>query len=86
MIQIVVKNKSKIYRWYNRVNDKKQIKEIENKSESWKRLEKDGYIILEQKNAKEKYTGFCKIIEKSSMENDIDDWIYYKRRSKKNEI
>lgn len=84
---------------YWKVENRKRIEEIEFNSENWvvyKESLESSYILLGQRNASNKSTGFYKVIENSkakvveklfgSLEvyakNSNDDWIYYERKSK----
>lgn len=83
-------------RLYLKVTDARKIQKIESRSMNWvvKGIaEKYNYIILEQRDAYEKPTGYCRIIkrERAIIENRLwgkpnvwarcsKDWVYYERR------
>ena len=85
---------------YDRVNDRKRIQEIRNKSENCIVRLGDEYIIQEQQNAQDRPNGFCNVIKRSKAKvrlhwmSDPDvwakysesDWMYYERRRRPNEI
>lgn len=94
------KNGKVIERLYSRVKDPERIRRIEFQSENWRvHGLKGSYppIVLEQMDARNKLTGYCKVISKNKanitkhwfFEPEVyakyteDDWQYYERRNKK---
>lgn len=82
---------------YSRVIDTRRIQQIVSRSVNWSIRgisDKYGYIILDQKDAYERPTGYCKVIKKEranikhffgkydvSVKYSEQDWMYYERRS-----
>lgn len=87
----------KIESFYRKVTDTEQIQRIEDRSVNWSVRGVNSqydYIILEQKNARDKLTGNCKIIKRECAiiekhfifptevrAKNSRDWMYYKRRN-----
>ena len=89
----VIINSERHERLYTKVDNREIIKKIEFSSERWEQYgigNTYNYIIMEQRNAEGKLTGYIKIIKKSRasvrgvfhtvVEANKSDWTYYKRR------
>ena len=77
-----------------KVENQERIRQIESRSENWKTHTSRndfGYIIKEQRNAENKFTGYFKIMKRykqnllekrfyNKCEVNKEDWIYYERR------